>query len=80
MNSTKELLYTTIDMLNDEEIIKVLEFTQSLNIEKKDSLTLKRLASNPAFHVPQILGNFSKVEPIHGEGLPASELLVEDRR
>ena len=80
MDSTKELLYDTIKILNDEEIIKVLEFARNLKEEKKGSLTLKRLADNPTFHVPQILGNFSKVEPIHGEGIPASELLVEDRR
>lgn len=80
MNSTREQLYNKIEMLDDEEIIKVLEFTQNLRKGKKGSLTLKRLADNPTFHVPQVPGNFPEVEPVHGKGIPASELLVEDRR
>ena len=79
MNSTKELLYNTIEILDDKDINTVFEFAKNLKKEK-GSLALKRLADNPAFHIPQILGNFPEVEPIHGEGIPASELLVEDRR
>jgi len=80
MNSLKELLHNTIEYLNDKEVGEVLEFAQNLKKKNAVSLTLKRLASNPTFHVPQVLGDFSQVEPIHGEGIPASELLVEDRR
>jgi hypothetical protein len=35
MNSAKELLYNTIEILDDEEINKILEFTQNLKKEKK---------------------------------------------
>jgi hypothetical protein len=46
----------------------------------KSSL-LKRLARHPAIRVPDDeTFAFPSVEPIQGDGIPASRLLIEDRR
>jgi hypothetical protein len=81
MSSAKESLHNVIDLLSDEEVRQTLAFIQRLQEKKKPSQTLSRLASDPAFQVPaQDLGGFPKVEALQGKGIPASRLLVEDRR
>jgi hypothetical protein len=81
MSAAKESLYNTIELLSDEEALQILEFIQHLRQKKTLSRTLRRLASDPAFHVPaKGLGGFRKVEALQGKGIPASRLLVEDRR
>jgi len=81
MNSVKESLRNTIEVLSDEEARQILEFIQRLRTTSDVSPTLRRLASDPAFEVPsEPLGDFRVVEPIRGKGIPASRLLVEDRR
>ncbi|MBD3183486.1 hypothetical protein GF312_14420 [Candidatus Poribacteria bacterium] len=79
MNSVKEILHNTIDTLSDDEANRVLEFTQSLQ-EKGNVLSmLKSLANDPAFKIPKKLA-FPVVKPAKGTGIPASQLLIEDRR
>jgi hypothetical protein len=81
MSTVKESLYNSIERLSDEEALQTLEFIQRLRQNKKHSKTLKRLASDPVFSVPpEDLGGFRSVEPLPGKGIPASRLLVEDRR
>ena len=81
MSSAKESLHNAIDLLSDEEARQTLAFIQRLQRKKDPSQTLSRLASDPAFQVPsKELGGFHKVEAVHGKGIPASRLLVEDRR
>ena len=81
MSSVKESLYKAIELLSDEEARQLLEFAQRLRKRNDISLTLKRLAIDPAFKVPsEGSGTFRVVEPIQGEGIAASRLLVEDRR
>jgi len=42
---------------------------------------LKDLALNPAFSVPRNFPpRFKKVEPAVGKGIPASQLLIQDRQ
>ena len=81
MNTVKELLRHMIERMSDAEAHQLLEFVQHLQHRCDDSLTLKRLATDPAFKVP---GNgardFHVVAPIHGKGIAASKLLVDDRR
>jgi hypothetical protein len=81
MNAVKELLWHLIEQMSDTEARQLLEFVQHLQHRRDDSLTLKRLAPDPAFKVP---GNgvraFRIVEPIQGKRIPASKLLVDDRR
>jgi hypothetical protein len=81
VNSVKESLYRTIELLSDDEAHQLLEFAQRLQKKSGISLTLRRLASDPAFKIPSKgSGTFRVVEPIQGEGIPASKLLVESRR
>ncbi len=81
MNSVKELLQHMIERMSDAEASQLLEFAQHLRHRRDDSLTLKRLATDPAF---KVLGSgawdFQVVAPIHGRGMAASRLLVDDRR
>jgi hypothetical protein len=58
-----------------------LEFARRLQQRHDISLTLKRLATDPAFRVPsEGVSAFRVVEPIKGKGIAASRRLVDDRR
>ena len=81
MNSVKELLQHMIERMSDAEARQMLEFAQHLRHGRDDSLTLKSLATDPAFKVPGSgARDFQAVAPIHGRGMAASRLLVDDRR
>jgi hypothetical protein len=81
MNSVKELLRHMIKRMSYAESRQLLEFAQHLQHRRDDSLTLKRLAADPAFKVPGSgARGFYVVAPIHGKGMAASRLLVDDRR
>ena len=81
MNSVKELLRAMIARMSDAEAHQLLEFAQHLGHRRDDSLTLKRLATDPAFKLPgSEAQDFPIVAPIHGRGIAASRLLVDDRR
>lgn len=81
MNSVKELLQHMIERMSDAEASQLLEFAQHLWHKRDDSLTLKRLATDPAFKVPGSgEQDFHIIAPIHGRGVAASRLLVDDRR
>jgi hypothetical protein len=81
MNSVKELLQHLIERMSDAEARQLLEFAQHLQHRGDDLLTLKRLATDPAFKVPRHeLRAFGVVTPVQGKGIAASKLLVDDRR
>jgi hypothetical protein len=81
MLSVKESLRATVDSISDEEALRVLTFIEQMRKHPVRSVTLKRLAGDPTFKVPpRKLGAFAKVDPMEGEGVSASRLLVEDRR
>jgi hypothetical protein len=81
MKSAKEVLHQTIETLSEEEVHRVLEITQRMRRGKRDSLTLRQLAHDPAFSVPrQGVRSFGVVTPVQGKGSPASRLLEHDRR
>jgi hypothetical protein len=81
MDAVKESLRQMIEQMGDAEARQLLEFAQHLQHRRDDSRTLKRLAIDPAFKLP---GNgvtaFRIVEPLQGKGIPASKLLVDNRR
>jgi hypothetical protein len=80
MNSVKEL-QQVIEQMSAAEARQLLESAQHLQQRCDDSLTLKRLATDPAFKVPGSgAKDFHVVAPIHGKGIAASRLLVDDRR
>lgn len=81
MSSLKESLHDTIETLSDEEARQTLEFIQRLRKRSRISISLARLAGDPAFKVPseeRVI--FRLVNPVKGKGIPASRLLVEERR
>ncbi|MBM4084131.1 MAG: hypothetical protein FJ272_05025 [Planctomycetes bacterium] len=81
MGSVKESIHDAIDRMSDEEARRLLEFVKGLRKKTRVSATLRRLAEDPAFSVPpQRNGGFRAVKPVQGKGVPASRLLVEDRR
>jgi hypothetical protein len=81
MNSVKALLQQMIERMSDAEAHQLLESAQHLQHGRDDLLTLKRLATDPAFKVPgHGVGVFRVVEPVQGKGIAASKLLVHDRR
>lgn len=78
-SSVKESLQNTIAQLSESECQQVLEFVQYL--QQGIPSTLKHLISDPTFHIPSKgFGAFQFLEPLQGEGIAASKLLVEDRR
>jgi hypothetical protein len=81
MNSVKELLQQMIERMSDAEARQRWEFAQHLRHRRHDSLSLKRLAIDPAFKVPGSgARDFYVFAPIDGDGMAASRLLVDDRR
>ena len=81
MNSVKELLRQVVKRMSDAEARQLLELARHLQHRRDGSLTLKRLATDPAFKVPGSgARDFYVVAPIHSKGMAASRLLVDDRR
>jgi hypothetical protein len=81
MNAVKELLWHMIEQMSDTEARQLLEFAQHLQRRSDDSPTLKRLATDPTFKLPgDGVMAFRIVEAIQGKGIPASKLLVDNRR
>ena len=81
MSAIKESLQSAIDRLNDEEARQVLEFVQHLQRKGAVSPTIRSLAGDPAFEIPsEEAGVFRVVQPIQGTDIPASELLMAERR
>ena len=81
MNLVKELLQHMIERMSDAEASQLLEFAQHLRHRRDDLLTLKRLATDPAFKVPGSgARDFHIVAPSRDRGMAASRLLVDDRR
>lgn len=81
MSSVKEALHTKIESLSEKEARQVMKIVRGLKNKKETSLTLKTLAVDPAFRMPSKRTKpFRAVRPIQGKGIPASEVLVKDRR
>ncbi len=81
MNPVKESLYRAIESLSDEEARQILELAQRLHGKEHSSPPQERLPDNPTLKVSRERPlMFRVVEPIQGQGVPASQLLVEDRR
>ena len=77
MTSARELLLKEIEQLDEEKTRKTLEFIQNLSTEK----TLERLKNHPAIKVPADHSRgFREIRPAQTKGIPASKLLIGDRR
>ena len=81
MSLVKESLLSALESLDEEKIQKTLQFVQNLNKKSEESRTLERLRKDPAFKVPQDpFQRLPKVKPAKIKGIPASKLLIGDRR
>jgi len=77
MSAIKESLLNEIERLDEKKMRRALEFIQGLHEEK----TLEQLKSHPAIIVPPASsGRFRKVKPAPTRGIPASQLLIGERR
>jgi hypothetical protein len=89
MTSVRELLVREVERLSEEdahEVLELLKRKQATGIRpEKAKLTredlIRRAAGHPGIHAPDPTAPpFKKVEPIECPGIPASELLIRDRR
>ena len=89
MASVRELLVREVARLSEEdarEVLDLLKRKQATGIglrmarPTREDL-IERLAARPGIHVPdQGAPPFEKLERIATRGIPASELLIADRR
>jgi hypothetical protein len=81
ISQVKQSLYETLERLDDDKARLLLVCAKSLEQQDDKSALLKRLTRHPAIRVPDDeTFAFPAVEPIQGGGIPASRLLIEDRR
>jgi len=85
----KEILVQEVARLSDEDAQEILELVRT---KKKGAVTperpkltreelIKRAAGHPGIHVPDPdAPPFEKIEPIETRGIPASQMLIADRR
>jgi len=89
MATAKESLRDKVDRLSEEEAREVLDLLATKEPEPASSPRKKltrevlraRLAGHPGSRVPpEDASPFRRVRPINCPGVPASELLISDRR
>ena len=89
MTSVKQLLVQEIERLSEEDAERVLGLLRTKHTPavtpERPKLTreelIKRAAGHPGIHPPHLNARpFRKIEPIECPGIPASELLIRDRR
>lgn len=79
--SVKEMLYERIQDLTEEEARSVLDFVSSVKRPEPHGTLWQRLARIPGIKLPEDgFKPFPPVTPIQVGGIPASQLLIEDRR
>ena len=81
MSPTKEALLETIEALSDAEAQRAIELIRRLKQKSDLDLLCDVLGNNPTFRLPSRDNpTLEPVEPAETTGLPASKLLVRDRR
>jgi len=88
MASAKEILAQEVERLSDEDAARVLELlrsTKAVGAKARQELTreelIRRATGRPGIRPPDPKAPpFRKVRPIECPGIPASELLIRDRR
>ena len=89
MTSARELLVQEVERLSEEDAREVLDLLKrkqaagiGLQMPKPTREDLiERLAGHPGIHVPDPEAPpFEKLERIATRGIPASEMLIADRR
>ena len=81
MGSASEKLRETVESLSETDAAKALDYIRSLREQESNHTVGALLGGDPAIHVPDApYAPLPPIEPAHGSGIPASELLVRDRR
>jgi hypothetical protein len=89
VTSAKEILVHEIERLSEEDARTVLELLRTKETvavtPARPKLTreelIKRAAGHPGIHAPDPNAPpFEKIEPIETRGIPASQMLIADRR
>jgi len=76
----KEALREAITSLTDGQAKEALEFVQTLQHQALLDRIRKDLGPNSGIHVPLCVRKDEDFEPIECTGIPASKLLINDRR
>ena len=89
MTSVKEILVQEVERLSEEDAQEVLDLLRTKKMGAvtpvRSKLTredlIKRAAGHPGIHPPDPNAPpFERIEPIETRGIPASEMLIADRR
>lgn len=81
MGSAWETLRDTLASLSEAEASKALDYIRRLRGDSQERALADLLSDDPTIRLPNApFAPLPAVEPIHGAGLPASELLMRDRR
>jgi hypothetical protein len=89
VNSAKEILVEEVGRLSEEDAQEVLDLlrTKKPGVVTPERLQLareeliKRVSGHPGIRAPHPNARpFRKIEPLECPGMPASELLIHDRR
>ena len=81
MSAIRESLIESVRELTDDEARQALEFVQALRRRTELAELHRRLAGKPGYRLPSPgHSGFPPVEPAQTTGIPASQLLVQDRR
>ena len=78
--SAKEMLYEKIQDMTEEEARQVLDMVEQVKQPDSKEALWERLSKIPGIKVPEGgFQPFDDFEPVKGTGIPASQLLIEDR-
>jgi hypothetical protein len=89
VTSAKEILIQEVERLSEKDAQEVLDLLRTKKTRavtpERPKLTreelIQRAAGHPGIHAPHLNARpFRKIEPIECPGIPASELLIRDRR
>lgn len=81
MNAVRHMLEESLQQLDQQQTQEVLAFVRQLRAGSGRERVFERLKASSAIEVPLSSdATFPRVEPIVGTGVPASDLLIQDRR
>jgi hypothetical protein len=81
MATASEKLRQTVESLTETEAAQALDYIRSLRRHESNHVANALLSADPSFRVPDSpYAPLPPIEPVHGSGVPASELLLRDRR
>ncbi len=89
MNSAKEILVEEVGRLSEKDAQEVLDLLRTKKpgvlppkkLQPTREELIKRASGHPGIRAPLPTARpFRKIEPLESPGMPASELLIRDRR